>query len=46
MVQKTRHYESTDDFLRDVVDARVFAGMRYRNSGEARVQLGRKTASG
>ena len=44
VVQKTRHYESTDDFLRDVVDARVFGGMHYRNSGEVGVHLGRKTA--
>jgi hypothetical protein len=44
VVQKTRHYESTDEFLRDIVDARVFGGMHYRNSGEAGVQLGRKTA--
>jgi hypothetical protein len=44
VVQKTRRYESTDDFLRDVVDARVYGGMHYRNSGEAGVQLGRKTA--
>ncbi|WP_157615991.1 vanadium-dependent haloperoxidase [Rhizobacter sp. Root404] len=43
-VQKTRHYDSTDAFLRDIVDARVYGGMHYRNSGEAGVQLGRKTA--
>jgi hypothetical protein len=44
VVQKTRHYDSTDAFLRDIVDARVYGGMHYRNSGEAGVQLGRKTA--
>jgi len=44
VVQKTRHYTSTDDFLKDIVDARVFGGMHYRNSGEAGVELGRKTA--
>ena len=42
--QKTRRYDSTDEFLRDIVDARVYGGMHYRNSGEAGVQLGRKTA--
>ena len=44
VVQKTLHYESTDDLLRDVIDARIYGGMHYRNSGEAGVQLGRKTA--
>lgn len=44
VADKTRHYESTDDLLRDVIDARVYGGMHYRNSGEAGVQLGRKTA--
>jgi len=44
VVQKTRHYESTDALLRDVADARVYGGMRYRNSVEAGAQLGRKTA--
>jgi hypothetical protein len=44
VIEKTRHYESTDDLLRDVVDARVFGGMHFRNSVEAGEQLGRKTA--
>ena len=44
VVQRTLHYESTDDLLRDVIDARIYGGMHYRNSGEAGVQLGRKTA--
>ncbi len=44
VTQKTRRYDSTDEFLRDIVDARVYGGMHYRNSGEAGVQLGRKTA--
>ena len=34
----------TDESCRDIVDARVYGGMHYRNSGEAGVQLGRKTA--
>ena len=44
VVDKTLHYESTDALLRDVIDARVFGGMHYRNSGDAGAQLGRKTA--
>ena len=41
---KTRHYESTDELVREVIDARVHGGMHYRNSVEAGVHLGRKTS--
>jgi hypothetical protein len=44
VVQKTRSYESTDELVREVVDARVHGGMHFRNAGEAGAQLGRKTA--
>jgi hypothetical protein len=40
----TRHYTSTDDFLREAMDARVFGGMHYRNSVETGAHIGRKTA--
>ncbi len=43
-VQKVRHYDSTDDMLRDVIDARIFGGMHFRSAGEAGTLLGRKTA--
>ena len=39
-----RQYASTDDFLREVIDARVYGGMHFRNSGETGAQIGRKTA--
>jgi hypothetical protein len=44
VVQKTRPYESTDELLRDVADARAYGGMHDPNSVEAGDQLGRKTA--
>ncbi len=44
VVEKTRHYESTDDLIHEVIDARIHGGMHYRNSGEVGAQLGRKTA--
>jgi hypothetical protein len=40
----TRQYASTDDLLHEVVDARVYGGMHYRNSVEAGEHIGRKTA--
>jgi hypothetical protein len=43
-VEKTRSYESTDELIREVIDARVHGGMHFRSAGEAGAQLGRKTA--
>ena len=40
----TRHYATTDEIVREVIDARVHGGMHYRNSGETGMHLGRKTA--
>jgi hypothetical protein len=40
----TRQYVTTDDFLREALDARVFGGMHFRNSAETGAQIGRKTA--
>lgn len=39
-----RRYASTDEIVREVVDARVYGGMHYRNSGEVGAHIGRKTA--
>ena len=39
-----RHYDTTDELRSQVVNARVWGGIHYRFSGEAGVQLGRKTA--
>jgi hypothetical protein len=44
VVEKTRSYESTDELIREVIDARVHGGMHFRSAGEAGAQLGRKTA--
>jgi hypothetical protein len=43
-VVKTRTYESTDELIREVIDARVHGGMHFRSAGEAGAELGRKTA--
>jgi hypothetical protein len=43
-VEKTRRYESTDDLIREVIDARAHGGMHFRSGGEAGAELGRKTA--
>ena len=44
MTGTTRHYATTDDFLREAIDARVFGGMHFRNSAETGAHIGRKTA--
>lgn len=38
----TRSYDSTDDFLREALDARVWGGMHFRNSTEVGAHVGRK----
>jgi len=40
----TRHYATTDDFIREAKDARVWGGMHYRNSTEVGAHVGRKVA--
>jgi len=40
----TRQYATTDDFVREAIDARVYGGMHFRNSAETGSQIGRKTA--
>jgi hypothetical protein len=38
------YYPTTDALVKEIVDARVFGGMHYRNSGLAGVDLGRRVA--
>jgi len=40
----TRHYATTDEFIREGMDARVWGGMHFRNSTEVGAHIGRKTA--
>ena len=40
----TRHYATTDEFIREAMDARVWGGMHFRNSTEVGAHIGRKTA--
>ncbi|HWH80872.1 MAG TPA: vanadium-dependent haloperoxidase [Burkholderiaceae bacterium] len=40
----TRQYATTDDFVREALDARVYGGMHFRNSTETGAHIGRKTA--
>lgn len=40
----SRHYEWTGDLLREIVNARIWAGVHYRNSGLAGVKIGRHVA--
>ena len=44
VVEKTRHYESTDELIREVIEARVHGGMHFRSANDAGAHLGRKTA--
>jgi len=39
-----RHFDSADQLRGEIVNARVWAGLHYRGSGEAGVDLGRKVA--
>lgn len=40
----TRHFESAAALREEIVDARLWAGVHYRGSSEAGVDLGRKVA--
>ena len=40
----TRHYATAGDLRREIINARVWAGLHYRNSGQVGVQLGRAVA--
>ena len=39
-----RHFDMANDLRREIIDARVWAGVHYRFSGVAGVVLGRKVA--
>jgi hypothetical protein len=38
---QTHHYNGTDELTRETIDARVWGGMHFRNSGERGVELGK-----
>ncbi len=40
----TRHYRTAADLTHEIVDARVWAGLHYRTSGEKGAQLGARVA--
>jgi hypothetical protein len=44
LTQPTRHYNTTTDLVRDVMNARVWAGFHYRYSTITGVELGRRVA--
>lgn len=41
----THYYESTDDLVREIVNARIYGGMHYRNSGVHGAALGKSVAT-
>lgn len=41
----TRHYATASELRHEIVDARVWAGLHYRNSGDTGVWLGKSVAS-
>ena len=38
----TSHYDTVDDLRKEIVEARIYAGLHYRGSGMAGVELGRQ----
>jgi hypothetical protein len=40
----TRVFENTDDLRAEIVNARVYGGMHYRNSGETGARMGEQVA--
>jgi hypothetical protein len=38
----TRAFGSTDDLIREIIDARIFGGMPYRTSGKDGALIGKK----
>ena len=41
---QTHHYERTDELTKEIIDARVWGGMHFRNSGERGVELGKEVS--
>jgi hypothetical protein len=44
LMQPTRHYKLANDLVREIIDARVWGGIHYRESDIKGVNLGRKVA--
>jgi hypothetical protein len=44
LLHPTRHYERTDDLVQEIINARVWGGVHYRQSVEMGAVLGRKVA--
>jgi hypothetical protein len=44
LTQATRHFERTGDIVQEMVNARVWGGVHYRQSVEAGVELGQQVA--
>jgi hypothetical protein len=44
LTQPTRHYERTSDLVQEIVNARVWGGVHYRQSVEAGADLGQRVA--
>ena len=44
VVQRTRHYEYANDLVQELIDARVWGGIHYRESDVKGATLGRKVA--
>lgn len=40
----THYYDSTDDLVREIIEARIYGGMHYRNSGQHGAALGKSVA--
>lgn len=41
---RSRSWQSLDEFMQEVVNARIYDGVHYRNSGEVGSQMGRQVA--
>jgi hypothetical protein len=44
VLQRTRHYENANDLVQEIIDARVWGGIHYRESDVKGALLGRKVA--
>jgi hypothetical protein len=45
LLHPTRHYATVNDLVTEIVNARIWAGLHFRNSGMAGVKLGQQVAS-
>jgi hypothetical protein len=44
LLHPTRHYEHTSDLVQEIINARVWGGIHYRQSVETGVDLGQQVA--